>query len=74
MTNLPAKPLLRVDELAIYWDVSERVVRFWVAQGKLPHVRIGSANGPIRIPRTAAVEFTFVFCAKVPKESCSPLP
>lgn len=74
MTKLPAKQLLRVNELAIYWDVSERVVRFWIAKGKLPHVRIGSENGPIRIPRTAAVEFTFTFCAKAEKESCNHLP
>lgn len=61
MTNLPAKPLLRVDEVAIFWNVSERSVRSWVQTGKLDAVRIGGPDGPIRIPRAAAITFTVVF-------------
>ena len=49
-TGLPAKPYLRVDEVADHLRVSRRTVYLWVQIGKLPGVRVG---GTVRIPSSA---------------------
>lgn len=49
-TGLPAKPYLRVDEVADHLRVSRRTVYFWVQTGKLPGVRV---VGVVRIPSSA---------------------
>lgn len=48
MTTLPQKELLRVDEVASYFDVSNRTVYLWIDNGILEAEKIG---GTIRIPR-----------------------
>lgn len=40
MENLPNKELLRVDEVAAYYSVSEKTVRGWIATGKLMAVKV----------------------------------
>jgi len=49
-TGLPAKPYLRVDEVADHLRVSRRTVYLWVQIGKLPGVRV---VGTVRIPSSA---------------------
>lgn len=40
MTALPDKELLRPDEVAKYYSVSEKTVRDWIATGKLLAVKV----------------------------------
>lgn len=49
-TTLPAKDLLRVDEVAQYFDVSRSVVYLWIDHGILEAEKY---RGVIRIPREA---------------------
>jgi excisionase family DNA binding protein len=35
MEDLPDKKLLRISEAAAYFNVSERTIRLWIANGKL---------------------------------------
>lgn len=35
MTDLPQKPLLRVDEVATYFDVTEKTIYLWIDHGLL---------------------------------------
>jgi len=46
MTTLPAKELLRVDEVEAYFDVTERTIRLWIEHGKLTAEKI---VGTVRI-------------------------
>ncbi len=52
MTTLPAKDLFRVDEVATYFDVTERTIRLWIEHGHLTAEKI---VGTIRIPREAVL-------------------
>ena len=40
MNTLPDKELLRPDEVAAYYSVSEKTVRGWIATGKLMAVKV----------------------------------
>lgn len=40
MTDLPNKELLRVDEVASYYNVKPKTVRGWIATGKLLAVKV----------------------------------
>jgi excisionase family DNA binding protein len=35
MNELPKKPLLRVDEVAAYFDVTEKTIYLWIEHGLL---------------------------------------
>lgn len=48
MTTLPAKELLRVDEVAAYFDVSRSTIYLWIDHGILEAEKI---RGVIRVPR-----------------------
>ncbi len=41
MSELPKKPHLTVEEVALWWSVSCRVVRHQIDKGALPAKRIG---------------------------------
>lgn len=53
MTTLPEKDLLRVDEVAQYFDVSRSTVYLWIDHGILVAEKI---RGVVRIPRESVVE------------------
>lgn len=60
MTALPEKPLLRIEEVADFFDVTERTVRLWIAHGLLiaeKYRREESDRGVIRITRESVVQF-----------------
>lgn len=48
MNGLPQKELLRIDEVASYFSVSNRTVRLWIKHGDLAAVKI---FGTVRIYR-----------------------
>jgi excisionase family DNA binding protein len=48
MNELPNKPLLRVDECAIYFDVSVSTIYLWIDHGILEAEKY---HGTIRVPR-----------------------
>ena len=50
--NLPNKPLLRIDEVAGYFDVSERTVRRWIEKNRVRSIRVG---GTIRVYKDSVV-------------------
>lgn len=52
--TIPAKPLLRVDEVAAYFDVSKSVIYLWIDNGLLEAEKY---QGTIRIPRDSVVNF-----------------
>ena len=52
MKNLPNKELLRVNEVAAYFSVTERTVRLWIEHGDLIAEKI---IGTVRIPREAVL-------------------
>ena len=54
MTDLPQKPLLRVDEVATYFDVTNRTIYLWIDHGLLQAEKY---NGIIRIPRDSIKNF-----------------
>jgi excisionase family DNA binding protein len=49
--NLPAKQLLRPDEVARFWSVSTKTIYRWIDMGILDAVKMG---GTIRVPRENA--------------------
>jgi excisionase family DNA binding protein len=51
MTYLPAKALLRPDEVARFWSVSTKTIYRWIDMGILDAVKMG---GTIRVPREKA--------------------
>jgi len=53
---LPGKELLRLDEVAIAFDVSESTIRRWIDHHHFTTVRPSGAT--IRITRTSVVEFS----------------
>lgn len=56
MTDLPNRELLRVDEVARYFSVTERTIRLWISHGHLDHVK---KVGIIRIPRKSVLACKF---------------
>lgn len=48
MTDLPEKPLWRVDETALYFDVDRSTIYLWIDHGILVAEKY---KGVIRIPR-----------------------
>ena len=54
MTDLPQKPLLRVDEVATYFDVTERTIYLWIDHGLLEAERYKRA---IRVTRNSIEKF-----------------
>jgi len=58
MSSLPEhKELLRVDEVAAYFDVSERTVYLWVEHGKLEGRKL--ARNILRITRVSVLACGF---------------
>lgn len=53
MNNLPNKALLRPDEVAAYFSVTERTIRSWIKTGKIEAIKI---VGTVRIPREAILK------------------
>jgi hypothetical protein len=53
--SLPAKELLRIDEVATHFDVSERTIRLWADHGLLTAEKY--TNSTIRVTRASVVEF-----------------
>ena len=53
--NIKAKALLKAKEAADTFGVSENTIRNWIAQGKLPAVRIGERMIRIRAVDLAAL-------------------
>jgi excisionase family DNA binding protein len=49
-TQQPQDALMTVQEVASYLNVTERTIRQWVADKKIPHRRLGS-KGPVRFFR-----------------------
>jgi len=56
MLELPKKELLRVDEAALYFSVTDRCIRLWIEHGHLEAVKI---VGSIRITRESALKCRF---------------
>ena len=54
MTDLPQKPLLRVDEVASYFDVTARTIYLWIDHGLLEAEKL---RGVIRISRESIKNF-----------------
>ena len=61
MNGLPNKPMLRVDEVALYFDVTERTIRLWIENGHLIAKKI---VGTIRIPRESVESCKFTVMKK----------
>lgn len=59
--GLPPKKLFRIDEVARYFNVSERTIRLWIEHGHLNHEKI---VGTIRIPRESIIQCRFNNCTK----------
>ena len=51
--KLPNKPLLRINEVAGYFDVTERTVRTWIKKNIVRSIRVG---GTRRIYKDSVVE------------------
>lgn len=54
MTDLPQKPLLRVDEVATYFDVARSTVYLWIDHGLLQAEKL---RGVIRVTRDSIEKF-----------------
>jgi excisionase family DNA binding protein len=54
MTDLPQKALLRVDEVASYFDVTTRTIYLWIDHGLLEAEKF---KGVIRVPRESIQNF-----------------
>lgn len=55
MMELPKKELLRIDEVANYFSVTERTIRMWIEHGHLEAKKMpGAASGTVRITRASA--------------------
>lgn len=57
MEKLPKKELLRVDEVASYFDVTTKTIYLWIEHGKLEAEKLG---GVWRIPQEAIERFRLV--------------
>lgn len=56
MSKLPEKELLRVDEVADYFSVTERTIRLWIEH---KHLEFEKIVGTIRIPRESVLKCRF---------------
>ena len=54
MTDLPEKPLWRVDEVAAYFDVARSTVYLWIDHGLLEAEKL---RGVIRVTRKSILRF-----------------
>lgn len=63
--GLPNKPKLRPDEVARYFDVTDRTVYNWCRDGKIVFEQL--PTGIIRIPRVAVIE---VIRASIRNDDC----
>lgn len=54
--RLPDKSLFRIDEVASYFDVSERTIRLWIEHGHLQKEKI---VGTIRVSRRSILRCRF---------------
>jgi len=54
MTALPSRPLLRLDEVATYFDVTPRTVRAWIYKG---HLKAEKLSRCVRITRESVLRF-----------------
>lgn len=54
MDRLPEKELLRVDEVAAYFDVSTRTIYLWIDHG---HLTAEKLVGSVRITRKSVINF-----------------
>lgn len=57
MADLPDKPLLRVGEVAAYFDVTEKTIYLWIEHGKLEANLV--AGSVIRITRKSVLQCQF---------------
>jgi excisionase family DNA binding protein len=55
MTLTVEREYLTVAEVAALWRVSVPTIYRHVAAGRVPHIRVGGRDGPIRIPASAVV-------------------
>lgn len=44
MIDLPDKQHFRIEEVAVYWDVSVRAIYTWIQHNKVKKVKIGGAT------------------------------
>jgi len=56
MLELPKKELLRVDEVANFFSVTDRCIRLWIAHGHLVSEKI---VGSIRVTRESVLKCRF---------------
>jgi excisionase family DNA binding protein len=56
MIELPQKELLRVDEVASYFSVTERTIYLWIQHG---HLKAIKKVGTVRILRESVLECKF---------------
>jgi len=56
MLELPKKELLRVDEVATYFSITDRCVRLWIEHG---HLKAEKIVGTIRITRESVLKCRF---------------
>lgn len=56
MLELPKKELLRVDEVAEYFSVTERTIRLWLEHGHLAAEKI---VGTVRVTRDSVLKCRF---------------
>ena len=54
VSDPPTKPLLRIDEVAAYFDVHPRTIRLWIEHGHLSAERLA---GSIRVTRELIINF-----------------
>lgn len=54
MSSLPDRELLRIDEVAAYFNVTDRTVRIWIEHH---HLNAEKLRGVIRVTRDSVVEF-----------------
>lgn len=59
--NLPQKDLFRIDEVARYFDNSERTIRLWIDHG---HLEAEKVVGSIRVTRTSILSCRKRFARK----------
>ena len=56
MMGLPKKELLRIDEVATYFSVTDRTIRLWIQHG---HLKAEKIVGCVRITRASALNCRF---------------
>jgi len=63
MKDLPNKALFRVDEVAEYFDVTDRCIRLWIEHG---HLKAQKIVGIIRIHRDSILNLPEKLRSKYP--------